>query len=123
MTGARVAEYSQPHVLRAALAAAGTTHGAEVRANVLRVRVDPAGGVYFCDVPRVPVTQVTRMGDGLPLPKDVTLAGELIFPFEGYWDINDIRVVTNGTIQLVADKRTRITPNNTVLPRHVRLFA
>jgi hypothetical protein len=108
-----VASVSQTERLRAAMAASAITHGQTVRADIERVEVSTKAYakalVYFCGIHGVRIRETVRPGDGGPLPADVALAG-LDVDGEGFYDIRNALISSNGRIQIALDDQSRVVP-------------
>ena len=108
-----VASVSQTERLRTAMAASRITHGQEVRADIERIEVSSKSYarplVYFCGVAGVNVRQTVTAGDGKPLPADVEVVG-LKVDGEGFYDIHNALIRSNGRTEVVLDDASRVVP-------------
>jgi hypothetical protein len=120
----RVTAHSQSDRLRERATEAKIAHGDEVRVDLPNVRVAvgavaapsflpwkrrgddrPDGDVYFCNIGAIRVRELVSIGDGKPLPVDVTLEG-LSVSGSGYYDITNALMRSNGRIEVVVDDET-----------------
>ena len=116
-----LANVSQTERLRSAMAASAVTHGQEVRADIERVEVSTKSYakplVYFCRVADLRVRQTVRPGDGTALPAEVQVSG-LTVDGEGFYDIHNALIRSNGRIQVVLDEKSRVVAR----PRSLMAF-
>ena len=116
-----VANVSQTERLRSAMAASNISHGQEGRADIERVEVSTKSYarplVYFWGVSGVRVRQTVQAGDGKALPADVDVAG-LAVDGEGFYDIHNALIRSNGRIQVVLDDASRVVAR----PRSLMAF-
>jgi hypothetical protein len=118
---ARVTAYSQVSRLRERMAQAEVQHGQEIRADLPGIGVTAMvrdwftarhrgkGEVYFCTMGPIGVREVTVPGDGGPLPSDVVVEG-LEVASDGYYDLLNVLVQSNGDLRLIVDEATRVVP-------------
>src|SRR6266542_6440531 len=118
---ARVTAYSQVSRLRERMAQAEVQHGQEIRADLPGIGVTAMvrdrftarhrgkGEVYFCTMGPIGVREVTVPGDGGPLPSDVVVEG-LEVASDGYYDLLNVLVQSNGDLRLIVDDATRVVP-------------
>jgi hypothetical protein len=108
--------HSQPHMLRSHMGGHHMTHAETVTATLERVRVEPdikmngerVAHVYFCPLQAVKITKRLKKGDGKAIPADVTLKG-IAMPKNfgaGYYNLKNIVLTSNGTIQICATADT-----------------
>jgi len=106
-----VANVSQTERLRTAMAASAITHGQTVRADIERVEVSTKSYakplVYFCGISGVRVRETVQAGDGKALPGDVAVTG-LSVDGEGFYDIHNALIRSNGKIEVVMDDASRV---------------
>jgi len=116
-----VANVSQTERLRSAMVASNISHGQEVRADIERVEVSTKSYakplVYFCGVSGVRVRETVQSGDGRPLPATVDVTG-LTVDGEGFYDIHNALIRSNGRIQVVLDEASRVVAR----PRSLMAF-
>jgi hypothetical protein len=116
---ARVTSESQSFRLVERMEEVKISHGQELRADLLNVRVLALAGVaevlaLFCNIGPIRVREILNRGDDRPLPADVTLEG-LEVPTSGTYDILNALVCSNGDLRLVVDDATRVVrPTNDV---------
>ena len=118
---ARVTSYSQVDRLREGMEKAAVRHGQEIRADLPGIRVmamprnwftgrdKRKGEVFFCTMGPIRVREVTVPGDGGPLPSDVVVEG-LEVASDGYYDLLNVLVQSNGDLRLIVDDATRVVP-------------
>ena len=108
-----VAPLSQTERLRSAMLSKAVTHNQAVRADFDHVEVSARGGprevVYFCTIGPLTIREVVLPGDGAPLPQEVVVEG-LAVEREGFYDIRNALVRSNGRIEVVIDGSTEVTP-------------
>src|ERR1043166_3336911 len=109
----QVASVSQTERLLAAMGASAVSHGQTVRADINRVEVSTKmlarPLVYFCSMRGLRVREAVRLGDGGPLPPEVTIAG-LSVEREGFYDIRNALVSSNGRVEVTLDEQSSVTP-------------
>lgn len=113
-----LAMYHQPEKLKTAMVLEGMRHGDEARATIPNVRVEAAEGVfgargqmYFCNIGGLRVHgPAERTGDGNPLPDEVELVGKFHAPRPGFYNLENVRLFSNGSIQVIATEETRFVP-------------
>jgi hypothetical protein len=101
------------------MAAEAITHGETVRADIEHVEVsrkaDPARELaFFCRMRGLKVKEIVRPGDGQPLPAEVVLHG-LTVEREGFYDIRNALIASNGRIEVTVDDRSEVVPVREVL--------
>jgi hypothetical protein len=118
---ARVTSHSQAHRLRERVEQAKVRHGQEIRADLPGVRVMAQGRnwftgrssskaeVFFCTMGPVRVREVKAVGDGAPLPENVTMQG-LEVAGEGTYDLINVLVQSNGDLRLIVDDASVVKP-------------
>ncbi len=111
---ARVTSQSQLFRLRERMEEANVSHQQELRADLPNVRVTAIAGtgdaqVLFCNLGPIRVRDVVSSGDNGPLPTWVAVHG-LEVPMAGTYDICNVRLSSNGDIELAVDDRTYIVP-------------
>jgi hypothetical protein len=115
-----VAPVSQQERLRAAMATSAITHGQTVRADIEHVevstKVHAQALVFFCGIQGVKVSETLRPGDGQPLPNEVALTG-LSVDREGFYNIRNALITSNGKIEVTLDERSRVVPTNRIATR------
>lgn len=114
---AHITIYSQPEQLEKAMILQRLRHGDEVLATIPNVRVDHAPGafnkngrLFFCDIG--PLRDVTplAMGDRKPLPKEAELVGEFHVPAPGNYNLHNVKLSSNGKLQVIRTERTYFVP-------------
>ena len=106
-----VTSFSQPHVLQTRMKEEKMSHGGTVKANLSPVRLDmDHGGVvmYFCPMQRLHVLEVVAEGDGNSIPAQAKIEG-LSVPADfksGLYELENIELTSNGTIQVKATAKT-----------------
>lgn len=110
-----ITSYSQPHVLQQRMRENKMTHGETVTANLSPVRLEQAYGkmiMYFCPMEDLKVLQRLEPGDGGSLPITATVHGDFNIK-EGFkpglYNLENVKVTSNGTLQVHATKKTKIT--------------
>jgi hypothetical protein len=102
---------AQPHVLREKMREKALTHGETVTVNMSPVRLEAAFGkmhLYFCPVQALEVLETITPGDGGDIPHSVVVEG-LTIPAEhrsGLYTLKNVRLSSNGTMQVTADAKT-----------------
>lgn len=102
---------AQPHVLREKMKEKELTHGETVTVNMSPVRLEAAFGkryVYFCPMQTLEIVNTITPGDGGDIPYEVVLDG-LSVPAgyaPGLYTLKNVRLTSNGTMQLTANAET-----------------
>jgi len=128
MNKAVVTSASQVDKLRSKMQEKGVTHAAEVRADIRGVRVGQGESpervsilqklighptkkapVFFCNIRGFENLKVLQNGDGNPLPDRATIRG-LKVEGSGLFNLLNARVFSNGQINVVVDRATRVVP-------------
>jgi hypothetical protein len=114
--------YSQAHVLRYRMEEQNMTHGQNVIANLYGVRLEsyPDGKfMYFCPTQEITILEKIEDGDGGRIPEELTIHGPKGegTPFEipvhvtsGLYEVRNVRLYSNGTIQVHATSDTEFAP-------------
>lgn len=105
---------SQFNVLEARMKEQGLTHGETVRADVSNVRIgsNPFGDsgerdtLFFCDMGSIDIRKIVKAGDGGELPEKAFVKG-LIVESEGYYDLQDVVIRSNGVNTIEVDENSR----------------
>lgn len=114
---AHLTMYSQPEQLEKAMILEGMRHGDEALATISNIRVEPAPGdfnkhgrMFFCDIG--PLRNVAKLGtgDGKTLPKEVELVGDFHVPEPGYYNLRNVKLSSNGKLQVIRTERTYFVP-------------
>ena len=114
---ANLTMYSQPEQLGKAMILEGMRHGDEAFATIPNVRVEPAPGdfnkhgrMFFCDIG--PLRNVAKLGegDGKALPKEVELVGDFHVPAPGHYNLHNVKLFSNGRVQVIRTERTYFVP-------------
>jgi len=102
---------SQPEVLQNRIAGAGIRHGETVRANLRDVAVRRTGRmqstVFFCNMEPIEVRSRSGAGDNQPIPGQAEIRG-LRVPLEGFYDLENAIIHTNGRMLVEVDSSTRV---------------
>jgi len=110
-TPVTVTSFSQPHVLQTRMKEEKLSHGGTVKANLSPVRMDMNHGaavLYFCPMQTIEVLEILNEGDGAEIPAQVKVEG-LSIPVDcqsGFYDLNNVELTSNGTIQVRVTERT-----------------
>jgi len=102
---------AQPHVLREKMKEKELTHGETVKASISPVRLEAASGrmaLYFCPMQTLDIVETITPGDGGEIPPNVVVEG-LVLPPEyksGLYTIKNVKLSSNGTIQVIATAET-----------------
>jgi len=119
-----ITSFSQPHVLQTKMKEEKLSHGGTVKANLSPVRLDmDHGGVvmYFCPMKTLQVLEVMSQGDGNAIPMQAKIEG-LNVPKgfkSGFYDLRNVELTSNGTIQVKATDNTTWEFIESVLPQQV----
>lgn len=105
---ALVTEYSQEHMLREQLGELGVKHNQPVVVTIENIRIDTQAAIYFCDS-QVRIISRVNAGDSEPLPYGVSLKTDFDFPKAGYYRLENVNIIANGTIALSCQDNTCIT--------------
>jgi hypothetical protein len=111
---------AQPHVLQEKMRERELTHGQTVMVNMSPVRLESAFGkmhLYFCPMKNLEVVATITQGDGGEIPPDVVVEG-LTVPQEhrsGLYTLKNVKLSSNGTMQVIADANTTWEKYNEVL--------
>jgi len=103
--------FSQPHVLQTRMKEEKLSHGGTVTANLSPVRLDMDHGevvMYFCPMKTLRVLKVIAEGDGDNIPMQAKIEG-LSVPSDyksGLYDLKNVELTSNGTIQVKATQKT-----------------
>ena len=106
-----VTAYSQPHVLHNRMKEEKMSHGGSVKANLSPIRLDMDKGnvvMYFCPMKELKILEVISEGDGDNIPASVKVEG-LNIPSDfkaGFYELENVELTSNGTIQVKATERT-----------------
>jgi hypothetical protein len=110
-----ITSFSQPHVLQTRMKEEKLSHGGTVKANLSPVRLDMDHGevvLYFCPMKTLEVLEVIAEGDGDGIPMQAKVEG-LRVPVNyksGFYDLRNIELTSNGTIQVKATDKTTWEP-------------
>ncbi|MFH0806446.1 MAG: hypothetical protein V1885_01850 [Candidatus Brennerbacteria bacterium] len=114
---AHVMMYSQPEQLEKAMTLEGMRHGDEAMVTIPNVRVDPAPGhfsknghLFFCGISSLQDVVRLADGDGKPLPTQVELVGDFHVPAPGYYDLRNVKLSSNGSLQVIRTPQTHFVP-------------
>jgi hypothetical protein len=125
MLHAGVGVLSQPERLVGAMAAKSITHGQTVRVDLEHVEVSAkAGGppvIYFCGIHELSVRETLAPGDGGGLPPEVVVRG-LGVGKEGFYDIQNALITSNGKIDIIIDRQSRVVPERGFFSRFALTF-
>jgi len=119
-----VTSFSQPHVLQTKMKEEKMSHGGTVKANLSPVRLDMDHGavvLYFCPMKTLQVIEVMSEGDGHAIPMQAKLEG-LNVPTgykSGFYDLRNVELTSNGSIQVRATEKTTWEFIESVLPQQV----
>lgn len=114
---AHLTMYSQPEQLEKAMILEGMRHGDEALVTIPNVRMEPAPGdfnkhgrMFFCDIG--PLRNVVKLetGDGKTLPKEAELVGEFHVPESGHYNLHNVKLSSNGKLQVIRTERTYFVP-------------
>ena len=106
-----ITSFSQPHVLQNRMKEEKISHGGTVHANLSPVRLDMAHGaavLYFCPMKTCEVLEVIAEGDGKSIPALAKIEGFNV-PTDcksGLYNLRNIELTSNGTIQVKATAKT-----------------
>ena len=106
-----ITSFSQPHVLQSKMKEEKMSHGGTVKANLSPVRLEMShGGVvmYFCPMKDLRILEVIAEGDGNTIPAQAKVEG-LNVPMDyksGFYELENIELTSNGTIQVKATENT-----------------
>ena len=106
-----ITSFSQPHVLQARMKEEKMSHGGTVKANLSPVRLDMDHGavvMYFCPMKSLQILETVAQGDGNSIPIQAIIEG-LSVPAgykSGIYDLENIELTSNGTIQVKATEKT-----------------
>jgi len=106
-----ITSYSQPHVLQQRMKEEKLTHGETVTVNISPVRLENAYGkmvMYFCPMQSIEILSHTNPGDGGNIPIQATIDG-LTVPGNqkpGLYTLKNVKLSSNGTIQVIATAKT-----------------
>jgi hypothetical protein len=107
------------------MAARSITHGQTVRADLEHVEVSAkAGGppiVYFCGIHELTVRETVAPGDGGRLPLEVEVRG-LRVGQEGFYNIENALITSNGKVDIVVDRESRVVPERRFFSKFVLNF-
>ncbi len=110
---AKVMVNSQPDMLKYRMSNEEMTHGQTVRADLQNIRVGqpaekgiPVAAVFFCDSD-LKVLKTLEEGDGNSLPDKVTV-NNLKVNMPGHYDLKNVLITSNGSINVTVDKETEI---------------
>lgn len=109
--------YSQPHVLQQRMKEENLKHGDRVNATLSRVRLESNFGkmvLYFCPMDCITNIALITAGDGGSLPAEATVEG-LQMPGNlkpGLYDLKNVELFSNGTMQVIATQNTEFEPVN-----------
>jgi hypothetical protein len=87
------------------------SHGGTVKANLSPVRLDMDHGavvMYFCPMKNLQILETVAQGDGNSIPIQAIIEG-LSVPAgykSGIYDLENIELTSNGTIQVKATEKT-----------------
>lgn len=119
-----ITSFSQPHVLQTKMKEEKLSHGATVKANLSPVRLDMDHGVavlYFCPMKTLEILEKMSDGDGNAIPLQAKIDG-LKVPCDyksGFYDLRNVELTSNGTIQMKATAKTTWEFIESVLPQQV----
>ena len=119
-----ITSFSQPHVLQTKMKEEKLSHGGTVKANLSPVRLDMDHGavvLYFCPMKTLEVLEVMTQGDGKAIPMQAKIEG-LNVPVDyksGFYDLRNVELTSNGTIQVKATDKTTWEFIESVLPQQV----
>ncbi len=102
---------SQPYVLQSRMKEEKLSHGGTVMANLSPVRLDMDHGevvMYFCPMKVLQVLEVIAEGDGHSIPMQAKIEGLNVPSIykSGLYDLKNVEVTSNGTIQVRATEKT-----------------
>ena len=106
-----ITSFSQPHVLQTRMKEEKMSHGGTVKANLSPVRLDMDHGavvMYFCPMKNLQILETVAEGDGNSIPVQAIIEG-LSVPADyksGIYDLENIELTSNGTIQVKATEKT-----------------
>ncbi len=118
--------FSQANVLQAKMKEEKLSHGETVQANISPVRLDMDHGavvLYFCPMKTLEVLEIVAKGDGDVIPMQVKVEG-LNVPSDypsGLYEIRNVELTSNGTIQVRATGKTTWEYIETPLPALYKL--
>lgn len=119
-----ITSFSQPHVLQTKMKEEKLSHGGTVKASLSPVRLDMDHGavvLYFCPMKTLQVLEVMSEGDGDAIPMQAKIEG-LKIPTgykSGFYDLKNVELTSNGTIQVKATDNTTWDFIESVLPQQV----
>jgi hypothetical protein len=119
-----ITSFSQPHVLQTKMKEEKLSHGGTVKASLSPVRLDMDHGavvLYFCPMKTLQVLEVMSEGDGDAIPMQAKIEG-LKIPTgykSGFYDLKNVELTSNGTIQVKATDKTTWDFIESVLPQQV----
>lgn len=104
--------FSQPHVLQTRMKEEKMSHGGTVKANLSPVRLDMDHGavvMYFCPMKNLQVLEIVAEGDGENIPMQAKVEGLNVPPGfkSGLYELRNIELTSNGTIQVRATEKTK----------------
>lgn len=107
---------SQPFMLKGRMEQAGMSHDQTVMADIQNVRLREEGGkpiLYFCAIAPLTIHKQISPGDGEPIPYELKL-NKVKIPkrlfktnTDGYINIRNVKLYSNGTIQVIANSKTQ----------------
>lgn len=109
----KLAELPQPWVLQEHMQKVGIKHGQGVLVNLNNVKIAVENGMsklYFCPLEKIQIVSAENGGDSNELPERVSLPKKLCAPdflAAGYYDLTNMHVYANGTIQLTQTSATQ----------------
>lgn len=114
LSSVTVTSSSQPHVLREKMQDEKMSHGQTVRANLSPVRLEMAFGrtvMYFCPMKKLEIIELVEGGDGGGIPAQAKVEGLSIPSIlnSGYYDLKNVILTSNGTIQVIGTSETTWT--------------
>jgi hypothetical protein len=106
-----ITSFSQPYVLQSRMKEEKLSHGGTVMANLSPVRLDMDHGevvMYFCPMKVLQVLNVLAEGDGGNIPAHAKIEGLSVPSIykSGLYDLKNVEVTSNGTIQVRATEAT-----------------
>ncbi|PWT70499.1 MAG: hypothetical protein C5B59_20515 [Bacteroidetes bacterium] len=102
---------SQPNVLQRKMKEEKMSHGGTVKATLSPVRLEmsPIGVVmYFCPMKSLQILETIAEGDGENIPAQAKVE-DLQVPSDfksGFYELENIELTSNGTIQVKATEKT-----------------
>ena len=110
-TPVTVTSFSQPHVLQTRMKEEKLSHGGIVKANLSPVRMDMTHGaavLYFCPMQTIEVLYILKQRAAYEIPAQVKVEG-ISIPADcqsGFYDLNNVELSSNGTIQVRVTEKT-----------------